>query len=58
MTVTFYGDGKVIYTATRSQNRIHRLPEGAFRSWQVEFTGTAEILHFSMAQSMGEVGLQ
>lgn len=53
--VRVFGDGALIDTKERGMNRIQRLPSKKCRQWQVEISGTAEIMRLILAQSPAEV---
>ena len=52
--IRIWGDGKLIHTIERGMNRVQRLPHGSYRKWQIEISGTAEIMRLVAAQSPGE----
>lgn len=53
--VRIYGDGTLLYSVESGMNRIQRIPSRKCRQWQIEISGTTEVMRCIMAQSPAEV---
>ncbi|UFM64243.1 hypothetical protein LOS78_01850 [Paracoccus sp. MA] len=53
--IRLYGDGALIHTAETAANKVQRVPSVKCRQWQIEISGTAEIMRLAMAQSAEEL---
>lgn len=53
--LTIFADGQVKRAIDNKAGSIQRIPSGKHREWQIEITGTAEVLNVTLAQTVQEL---